>query len=66
MLRVVKRIAAVLVSCSVASTAMGQISPVELVTVAQGPMSNIEQPRQAVVRAGLLWSQDMNERVLWQ
>ncbi len=55
MLRVVKRIAAVLVSCSVASTAMGQTSPVELVTVAQGPMSNIEQPRQVVVRAAAEW-----------
>lgn len=54
MLRVV-RIAAVLVSCSVASTAMGQTSPVELVTVAQGAMSNIEEPRQAVVRAAAEW-----------
>jgi hypothetical protein len=55
MLRVVKGIAAVLVSCSVTSTAMGQTSPAELVTVAQGPMSNIEEPRQAVVRTTAEW-----------
>ena len=55
MLRAVKRIAAVLLSCSLASTAMGQTSPVELVTVAQGPMSNIEEPRQVVVRAAAEW-----------
>lgn len=55
MLRSVKGIAVVLVSCSVASTAMGQTSPVELVTVAQGPMSNIEESRQVVVRTAAEW-----------
>lgn len=55
MLPVVTGIAAVLVSCSVASTAMGQTSPAELVTVAQGAMSNIEEPRQVVVRTAAEW-----------
>jgi hypothetical protein len=54
MLRAVKGITAVLVSCAVASTTMGQTSP-ELVTVAQGPMSNIEEPRQVVVRTAAEW-----------
>ena len=34
---------------------MGQVSPAELVTVAQGPMSNIEEPRQVVVRTTAEW-----------
>jgi hypothetical protein len=34
---------------------MGQVSPAELVTVAQGPMSNIEEPRQVAVRTAAEW-----------
>jgi hypothetical protein len=34
---------------------MGQVSPAELVTVAQGAMSNIEEPRQVVVRTAAEW-----------
>jgi hypothetical protein len=52
--RVKSRVAA-LVCCAMASAAMGQVSSAELVTVAQGPMSNIEEARQAVVRTAAEW-----------
>lgn len=55
MLGNVKISAAALVWCAVASAAMGQVSSAELVTVAQGPMSNIEEPRQVVVRTAAEW-----------
>jgi hypothetical protein len=43
------------VCIAMASPAMGQVSSAELVTVAQGAMSNIEEPRQAVVRTAAEW-----------
>jgi hypothetical protein len=55
MLDYLKRSAAALLLCAMASAAMGQNSPAELVTVAQGAMSNIEEPRQAVVRTAAEW-----------
>jgi hypothetical protein len=46
---------AALVLFAVTGTAMGQGPSAELVTVAQGIMSNIEEPRQAVVRTAAEW-----------
>jgi hypothetical protein len=46
---------AALISCAIASAALGQVPPAELVTVAQGPMSNIEEPRQVVVSTSAEW-----------
>jgi hypothetical protein len=51
----VKSSAAALVWCAMASGASGQGSAVELVTVAQGAMSNFEEPRQVVVRTTAEW-----------
>ena len=55
MLRHVTSSVAALICCAMASAAMGQVSSAELVTVAQGPMSNIEEPRQVVVRTAAEW-----------
>jgi hypothetical protein len=41
--------------CIAPSAVMGQVPPAELVTVAQGAMSNIEEPRQVVVRTAAEW-----------
>jgi PrcB C-terminal len=51
----VRSCVAALVCCAMASAAMGQVPPAELVTIAQGPMSNIEEPRQVVVRSIAEW-----------
>ena len=48
-------IMAALIWCAMASSAMGQVAAAELVTVAQGAMSNIEEPRQVVVRTTGEW-----------
>lgn len=50
-----KSSAVALLLCVIASAAMGQVSPAELMTVAQGAMSNIEEPRQVVVRTAAEW-----------
>ena len=50
-----KSSAAALLLCVIASAAMGQVSPAELVTIAQGAMSNIEEPRQVAVRTAAEW-----------
>lgn len=47
---------AVVVCFAAASAAVGQVPPAELVaTVAQGAMSNVEEPRQVVVRTEAEW-----------
>jgi hypothetical protein len=40
---------------AMAGAALAQVPSAELVTVAQGAMSNIEEPRQAVVRSAAEW-----------
>jgi hypothetical protein len=51
----VKSSVAAVVWCAMVSAAMGQVSPAELVTVAQGPMSNIDESRQVVARTAAEW-----------
>jgi hypothetical protein len=56
MLRNMKSGVTVLVCFAATSAALGQVPPAELVaTVAKGAMSNIEEPRQVVVRTTTEW-----------
>jgi hypothetical protein len=56
MLRTMKNGVAVLLCFAATSAALEQVPPAELVTtVAQGAMSNIEEPRQVVVRTAAEW-----------